>query len=154
MSLSIHGTSILFECCLLLLGLNTDLWFISVHSKFIFKMKKLVLLIGAISNTEAHRENYRNTERYGTYQSSYYGNHRDQNHNNRDNNRNRYDVNQFDRQRSSWSNGFYNRPGKEFSVSLSFYADKLVNNIREILTRNVQWIWVPVMLWKINEKIS
>ena len=75
-------------------------------------MKKLVLLIGAISNTEAHRENYRNTERYGTYQSSYYGNHRDQNHNNRDNNRNRYDINQFDRHRSSWSNGFYNRPGK------------------------------------------
>ena len=151
MSLSIHGTSILFECCLLLLGLNTDLWFISVHSKFIFKMKKLVLLIGAISNTEAHRENYRNTERYGTYQSSYYGNHRDQNHNNRDNNRNRYDVNQFDRHRSSWSNGHYNRPGTEFTVSLE---DKLVTEIREILTRNVQWIWVPVMLWKINEKIS
>ena len=73
-------------------------------------MKKLVLLIGAISNTEAHRENYRNTERYGTYQSSYYGNQRDQHRNNR----NRYDVNQFDRNPSSWSNGYYNRPGTEF----------------------------------------
>ena len=150
MSLSIHGTSILFECCLLLLGLNTDLWFISVHSEFIFKMKKLVLLIGAISNTEAHRENYRNTERYGTYQSSYYGNHRDQNHNNR----NRYDVNQFDRHRSSWSNGFYNRPGTEFMSLLCFYAHKILNKIRETLIRNVQWIWLPVMLWKIDEKIS
>merc|ERR1712131_339268 len=72
------------------------------------------LLIGAISNTEAHRENYRNTERYGTYQSSYYGNLGNQNRNNRDHNRNRYDVNHFDRNRSSWTNGYYNRPGTEF----------------------------------------
>ena len=138
-------------------------------------MKKLVLLIGAISNTEAHRENYRNTERYGTYQSSYYGNHRDQNHNNR----NRYDVNQFDRHRTSWSNGYYNRPGKEFTCSKGFQFRwlKIIdisvtfpiwmtlflnhpnrnysqNKIRETLTRNVQWIRVSVLLWKINEKIS
>jgi len=79
-------------------------------------MKMWAVLIGAISNTEAHRENYRNNDRnIRTYQSSQYqpsyGTYGNNNRNRYDQNRNRYDHNRFDRDRDNWSGGYYTRNG-------------------------------------------